>query len=158
MSSLRKGFTFPLARLVIARWCQLSENPIIRQLVALILSGRMGEELAIQHIHIMSKQFGFDLRLARRESGFTQCDVAHLIESHQSNIVALEKGEHLPTLEQICALSLVFGRSFEGLFAESSKTYENVCAAIYPACQKNAPRLLLLPIARQTCSVWNAAY
>lgn len=66
----------------------------------------------------MSKQFGFDLRLARRKSGFTQCDVAHLIESHQSNIVALEKGEHLPTLEQICALSLVFGRSFEGLFAE----------------------------------------
>ncbi len=66
----------------------------------------------------MSKQFGFDLRLARRKSGFTQCDVAHLIDSHQSNIVALEKGDHLPTLEQICALSIVFGRSFEGLFAE----------------------------------------
>lgn len=66
----------------------------------------------------MSKQFGFDLRLARRKSGFTQCDVAHLIDNHQSKIVALEKGDHLPTLEQICALSLVFGRSFEGLFAE----------------------------------------
>ena len=66
----------------------------------------------------MSKQFCFDLRLARRKSGFTQCDIAHLMNCHQSKIVALEKGEQLPSLEQVCTLSVIFGRSFEGLYAE----------------------------------------
>lgn len=66
----------------------------------------------------MSKQFGLDLRLARRKSGFTQRDIAHLIGSHQSTIAALEKGSWLPTIEQICALSLIYGRSFESLFSE----------------------------------------
>lgn len=66
----------------------------------------------------MSTQFGLDLRLARRKSGFTQSDVAQLIDSHQSTIAALENGKWLPTIEQICLFSLIFGRSFEGLFAE----------------------------------------
>jgi len=66
----------------------------------------------------MSTQFGLDLRLARRKSGFTQSDVAQLIDSHQSTIAALENGKWLPTIEQICLFSLIFGRSFESLFAE----------------------------------------
>ena len=66
----------------------------------------------------MSTQFGLDLRLARRKSGFTQSDVAQLIESHQSTIAALENGKWLPTIEQICLFSLIFDRSFESLFAK----------------------------------------
>lgn len=90
----------------------------------------------------MSKQFGFDLRLTRRKSGFTQCDVAHLIDSHQSNIVALEKGDHLPTLEQICALSQVFGRTFEGLFSEliedARKRVRTNLASLPEKCRETA--------------------
>lgn len=66
----------------------------------------------------MSTEFGLDLRLARRKSGFTQCDIAQLINSHQSTIASLEKGKWLPTIRQICMLSLIYGRSFESLFAE----------------------------------------
>ncbi|MHA7820268.1 MAG: helix-turn-helix transcriptional regulator [Erythrobacter sp.] len=66
----------------------------------------------------MSTQFGLDLRLARRKSGLTQADIAHLIDSHQSTVAALENGKWLPTIEQICLFSLVYGRSFESLYAE----------------------------------------
>lgn len=66
----------------------------------------------------MSTQFALDLRLARRKSGLTQSDVALLIGTQQSTIGALEKGDQRPTVEQVCMLSLVFGRSFESLFAD----------------------------------------
>jgi DNA-binding XRE family transcriptional regulator len=67
----------------------------------------------------MSTQFAIDLRLARRKSGLTQGDVAQLIGTQQSTIGALEKGKRRPTVEQVCMLSLVFGRSFESLFADN---------------------------------------
>jgi|TARA_R110002049_G_scaffold269919_2_gene446831 transcriptional regulator with XRE-family HTH domain len=66
----------------------------------------------------MSTEFGLDLRLARRKSGFTQRDIAQLISSHQSTIASLEKGKWPPTIRQICMLSLIYGRSFESLFSE----------------------------------------
>jgi transcriptional regulator with XRE-family HTH domain len=66
----------------------------------------------------MSKQFAIDLRLARRRAGYTQRDCAHLLAVHQSKISALEHGRNLPDLEQICMLSLIYGRSFEALFGE----------------------------------------
>ena len=66
----------------------------------------------------MTTQFGLDLRLARRRSGYTQRDCAHLLSVNQSKLSALETGRDTPTLEQICTLSLIYGRSFESLFAE----------------------------------------
>lgn len=66
----------------------------------------------------MTTQFGLDLRLARRRAGYTQRDCAHLLAVHQSKFSAMETGRDLPTLEQICTLSLIYGRSFESLFAE----------------------------------------
>ncbi len=66
----------------------------------------------------MSTQFSQDLRLARRKSGFKQSDLAHLLDLHQSTVSDLEKGKHRPSLDQIIALSLIYGRSFESLFAE----------------------------------------
>ncbi|MBL0115295.1 MAG: helix-turn-helix domain-containing protein [Sphingomonadales bacterium] len=66
----------------------------------------------------MSTEFALDLRLARRKAGFTQRDVAHLLGAHQTLVSELERGRQLPTLEQIVTLSLVYGRSFESLFAE----------------------------------------
>lgn len=66
----------------------------------------------------MSNQFALDLRLARRKSGFTQRDCAHLLGIHKSRMSALERGNRLPNIPQICALSLIYGRSFESLFAQ----------------------------------------
>ena len=65
----------------------------------------------------MSTEFALDLRLARRKAGLTQSDVAHLIGAHQTLVSELERGRQLPKLEQIVALSLIYGRSFESLFS-----------------------------------------
>ena len=66
----------------------------------------------------MSSQFALDLRLARKKAGYTQGDVAHLLDTHQSIVSDLERGHVRPNLEQIITLSLLYGRSFESLFAE----------------------------------------
>ena len=64
----------------------------------------------------MSTEFALDLRLARKKSGLTQRDCAHLLDVHASKLSALEHGKQLPTLIEICTLSLIYGRSFESLF------------------------------------------
>ena len=65
----------------------------------------------------MSTEFTLDLRRARRKSGFTQRDVAHLLGAHQTLVSELERGRQHPNLEQIVTLSLIYGRSFESLFS-----------------------------------------
>ena len=65
----------------------------------------------------MYRDFGLDLRLARRSAGYIQSDVAHLLGVEQWLISELERGRRLPNLEQMTGLSLVFGRAFENLFA-----------------------------------------
>lgn len=69
----------------------------------------------------MTTQFALDLRLARRKSGYTQGDVAHLLGAQQSAVSDLERGRKLPELRGIITLSLIFGRSFESLFSELVK-------------------------------------
>ena len=66
----------------------------------------------------MTTEFALDLRLARRKAGFTQRDAAHLLGVHQSTVSDLERGRLLPTVGQIVTLSLIYGRSFESLFAQ----------------------------------------
>ena len=65
----------------------------------------------------MSTEFALDLKVARRKAGFTQNDLAHLLGSNQAQISELERGRMMPTLEQIVALSIIYSRSFEGLYA-----------------------------------------
>lgn len=64
----------------------------------------------------MSTEFSLDLRLARRKAGFTQRDCAHLLGVPPAKLSQLESGERLPTVLQICTLSVIYGRSFESLF------------------------------------------
>lgn len=64
----------------------------------------------------MKTQFSQDLRVARRNAGFTQKDVAHFLNVHQSAVSALETGQTQPSLDQIIELSIVFGKSFESFF------------------------------------------
>lgn len=69
------------------------------------------------NLHNMTNEFALDLKVARRKSGFTQEDCAHLLGVHPSKISLLESGKALPSITDICALSLMYGRSFESLFS-----------------------------------------
>ncbi|WP_299829307.1 helix-turn-helix transcriptional regulator [uncultured Roseobacter sp.] len=64
----------------------------------------------------MSTEFALDLRAARRKAGYTQGDIAHLLDHHQSHVSDLEQGLERPTLVEIITLSLIYGRSFESFF------------------------------------------
>jgi transcriptional regulator with XRE-family HTH domain len=64
----------------------------------------------------MSTEFALDLRLARRKAGFTQRDCAHLLAIPTAILAQLESGKRLPSLVQVCTLSVIYGRSFESLF------------------------------------------
>lgn len=64
----------------------------------------------------MIKDFALDLKVARRKSGLTQADCAHLMGGTSSKICQLEKGIRTPALKEICTLSLIYGKSFESLF------------------------------------------
>ena len=64
----------------------------------------------------MIDDFALDLRVARRKAGLSQSDCAHLLGVHPSRISLLESGKALPSVPQICRLSMIYGRSFESLF------------------------------------------
>ena len=64
----------------------------------------------------MSTEFALNLRLARRKAGYTQRDCAHLLAVSPSVLSHLEGGSRLPSLVEICTLSVIYGRSFESLF------------------------------------------
>lgn len=65
----------------------------------------------------MIQEFTLDLRAARRNSGLRQVDVAHLMDVHKTKISNLERGHQRPSVKDICTLSMIYGRSFETLFA-----------------------------------------
>jgi len=81
----------------------------------------------------MSTQFALDLRLARRKSGLTQCDVSHLTGIEQPTIAKMEKGKRVPSIAQVCVLSMVFGRSFESLFADKLRDARTQLLANLPS-------------------------
>lgn len=64
----------------------------------------------------MSTKFALDLKVARRKSGLTQQDCAHLLDVNQARVSKLEAGHRLPSVQEICTLSLIYGKSFESLF------------------------------------------
>ena len=66
----------------------------------------------------MFDEFIFDLKVARKKSGLSQADCGHLLGQSNHKVSQLERGEQLPTIGEICALSLIFGRSFESLWSE----------------------------------------
>ena len=77
------------------------------------------DALSIKNHKPMTTEFALDLRLARRKAGLTQRDTAHLLGLDPAKLSQLEHGKRLPTLTEICTLSLIFGRSFESLFCET---------------------------------------
>jgi transcriptional regulator with XRE-family HTH domain len=65
----------------------------------------------------MIQEFSLDLRAARRNSGLRQIDCAHLMGTNKTKISNLETGRQRPSVRDICMLSMIYGRSFESLFA-----------------------------------------
>ena len=65
----------------------------------------------------MYQEFAIDLKVARRKSGLTQVDCAHLLGVHETLLSQMENGRRMPTVKEICALSMIYGRSFESLFS-----------------------------------------
>ncbi|WP_172299998.1 helix-turn-helix transcriptional regulator [Pseudoruegeria sp. HB172150] len=87
----------------------------------------------------MFKSFNADLRLIRKRSGLTQADCGHLIGGKLHQISMIERGRRAPTIEEICALSILYGRSFEDLYAEAfEKTRRNI--AVHLETLPEAPR------------------
>ena len=65
----------------------------------------------------MIDDFALTLRAARRKAGLSQGDVAHLLEVHPSKVSLWESGKAIPSIKQICRLSVVYGMGFEALFS-----------------------------------------
>ncbi len=84
----------------------------------------------------MITEFALDLRHARRKSGLSQQDVGHLLSINQSTYSDFERGKIVPSLEQICQLSLIYGRSFQSYF-------ERITSGVKP---RLAERLEELPV------------
>lgn len=61
--------------------------------------------------------FALDPKTARRKSGLTQDDCAYLMGCHPTKLTRLEGSRTLPDITDICMLGLIFGRTFESLFA-----------------------------------------
>ena len=95
----------------------------------------------------MSTEFALDLRTARRKAGYVQGDIAHFLASHQSAVSDLERGLKLPTVTEIVTLSLIYGRSFESLYA----------AEMLGARRDLKKRLRTLPIVRDFAGTFNRA-
>jgi transcriptional regulator with XRE-family HTH domain len=84
----------------------------------------------------MQSSFALDLKAVRRRSGLTQHDCGHLLGSNKQRVASLEAGRSLPSVPEICRLSLIFGRSFESLFGavfEDARTDLGARVATLPA-------------------------
>ncbi|WP_158598945.1 helix-turn-helix transcriptional regulator [Rhodophyticola porphyridii] len=88
----------------------------------------------------MSTEFALDLRLARRKSGLSLRDTAHLLNVHKSTLSALETGKRLPSVEQVCQFSLIYGRSFQSLFNEVTEDAKAKLQAQLPSLPGPGPR------------------
>ena len=64
----------------------------------------------------MYQSLALRLRVARRKSGLTQVDCAHMLDVHKSKISLLEQGKVLPNTSEICTLAFIHGLSLNSLF------------------------------------------
>jgi len=66
----------------------------------------------------MFTQFAHDLCAARKKAGLTPRDLSILLEIGSKEVAALETGATPPSVEQLCRLSIIYNRSFTGLYQE----------------------------------------
>ena len=88
----------------------------------------------------MISDISLTLKTARRRSGFIHRDVAHLMGIHKSNLPQLENGTRLPSIRQLCELSIIYNLPPSKLLGET----------LVDASADIAARLATLP--KQTAS------
>lgn len=67
--------------------------------------------------YFMKHEYLIELNAARLKAGYLQSDVAHLMGCSTSTLSHLETGKRLPSIKEFCMLTVIFGRTFEALFA-----------------------------------------
>lgn len=82
----------------------------------------------------MTTQFAHDLCAARQKAGLTQRDLCILLEVGSKDIAALETGDAPPSVEQLCRLSIIYGRTF-------TEHYEDLMQKAREALFCNLPSL-----------------
>lgn len=87
----------------------------------------------------MVEDFVLELQQSRHQSGLTQEECAHLLDMNRTQISDIENGDRLPHLKEIIGFSILFGKSFEKLFAS---VFEDVRATM-------AARLQTLPLSEK---------
>lgn len=65
----------------------------------------------------MYHEFILELKSMRQKSGLSQEDCAHLIGSSPTIYGRIERGDRPPSVEEICCLQLLFGKTFESFYA-----------------------------------------
>lgn len=65
----------------------------------------------------MEKEIRADLRIARQQSGLSNCDVAHLLACGKERVSKLESGKARLNIEEVISLCVIYGRSVEHMFA-----------------------------------------
>lgn len=99
----------------------------------------------------MISDLALTLKTARRQSGFSQGDVAHLMGVHKSALTPIEKGRRLPSVRQLCELSIIYNKPPAQLLGEGLIDASGDIAArletlprrrIYQSTDKNRQRSL----------------
>ena len=75
----------------------------------------------------MGINFALDIKVARRRSGLSQADVAHLLSIHRTRVSKLERGRYTPHAQELATLSLIYGRRFPDL---GNRAMPEICRAL----------------------------
>lgn len=81
--------------------------------------GRPGAHLLAVKLFrpIKNTQIHIDLAVARRKAGLSQSDLAHLIAVHPSRVSQFECGKAQPSLQEVAALSVIYGKPIDSLLS-----------------------------------------
>ena len=96
----------------------------------------------------MNNEHALDLKVSRRKSGFSQKDSAHLLAVHPSKVSLIESGSAMPSVRDIAALTVLYGKSFESLFQGIVTEVRQSLAERLPAMPQ-APKRWLSKLNRQ---------
>lgn len=64
---------------------------------------------------MQNKNVALHLQVQRKKAGLLQSDLAHLLAIHPSRMSLFENGRSEPSLSEIAALSLIYGKPIENL-------------------------------------------
>lgn len=73
-------------------------------------------------------KLALDLKVARRRSGLTQSDVAHLLNIDRTLISKFERGKRRPSGEQVALMCVIYGLPLPEIYTASVSEIHNLLA------------------------------